>query len=57
MWFPCAFVVGTGRVPMGVDITPEEIYARLKAGELPKTSLPAGEDIERIPGAEIAEWL
>ncbi len=29
----------------GVDIRAADIYARLRAGELPKTSLPAGEDI------------
>ncbi len=29
----------------GVDIHPADIYARLRSGELPKTSLPAGEDI------------
>lgn len=35
-----------GEYADGVDITPADIYARLHAGELPKTSLPAGEDIE-----------
>lgn len=30
----------------GVDIYAKDIYARLQAGELPKTSLPVGEDIE-----------
>lgn len=44
-----------GEYADGVDITPEEIYARLKAGELPKTSLPAGEDIETILEQIIAE--
>lgn len=29
----------------GVDIHAEDIYARLRRGELPKTSLPTGEDI------------
>ena len=29
----------------GVDIHAADIYARLKRGELPKTSLPTGEDI------------
>lgn len=29
----------------GVDIQADDIYRRLRAGELPKTSLPAGEDI------------
>ena len=38
----------------GVDIRSADIYARLKRGELPKTSLPTGEDIaaafDRIAG-------
>ena len=29
----------------GVDITAADIYRRLRSGELPKTSLPVGEDI------------
>lgn len=37
-----------GEYADGVDITPADVYARLHAGELPKTSLPAGEDIERV---------
>ena len=37
-----------GEYADGVDITPADVYARLHAGELPKTSLPAGEDIEDI---------
>lgn len=32
----------------GVDIFPKDIYRRLHAGELPQTSLPLGEDIEKI---------
>lgn len=36
-----------GEYADGVDITPADVYDRLRAGELPKTSLPAGEDIER----------
>lgn len=35
-----------GEYSDGVDIHAADIYARLKAGELPKTSLPAGEDIQ-----------
>jgi len=31
----------------GVDITPADIYARLHAGELPQTSLPATEDLAK----------
>lgn len=37
-----------GEYADGVDITPADVYDRLRAGELPKTSLPAGEDIEDI---------
>lgn len=37
-----------GEYADGVDITPADVYTRLHAGELPKTSLPAGEDIEAI---------
>ena len=32
----------------GVDITAADIYRRLRSGELPKTSLPVGEDITAI---------
>ena len=32
----------------GVDITAADVYQRLRAGELPKTSLPTGEDIEAL---------
>ena len=35
-----------GEYADGIDITPSDIYARLRAGELPQTSLPAGEDME-----------
>ncbi len=35
-----------GEYSDGVDIHAADIYARLRAGELPKTSLPAGEDIQ-----------
>jgi len=31
----------------GVDIHPSDVYARLRAGELPQTSLPAGEAFEQ----------
>ncbi len=37
-----------GEYSDGVDIHAADIYARLKRGELPKTSLPAGEDIEAM---------
>ena len=32
----------------GVDISAADIYRRLRSGELPKTSLPTGEDIEAL---------
>lgn len=44
-----------GEYADGVDITPADVYARLHAGELPKTSLPAGEDIERVLRQVVAE--
>lgn len=37
-----------GEYADGVDIGPKDIYARLRAGELPKTSLPLGEDIGQV---------
>lgn len=39
----------------GVDITAADIYARLREGELPKTSLPAGEDIGKALQAVLDE--
>ena len=36
-----------GEYSDGVDIFAGDIYTRLRAGELPQTSLPAGEDIEK----------
>lgn len=36
-----------GEFDAGVTIRAEDIYARLKAGQLPKTSLPAGEKVVR----------
>lgn len=36
-----------GEYSDGVNITPADVYARLHAGEMPQTSLPAGEDFER----------
>ena len=32
----------------GVDITAADVYRRLRSGELPKTSLPVGEDVNAI---------
>lgn len=37
-----------GEYSDGVDIRGADIYARLRAGELPQTSLPVGEDIGRV---------
>ena len=37
-----------GEYRAGVDISPADIYRRLRSGELPKTSLPTGEDIEAL---------
>jgi DegV family protein with EDD domain len=37
-----------GEYADGVNIHSEDIYRRLRAGELPQTSLPAGEDVERV---------
>ena len=37
----------------GVDISAADIYRRLRSGELPKTSLPTGEDIEEIGRAHV----
>ena len=37
-----------GEYADGVDITGADVYTRLHAGELPKTSLPTGEDVERV---------
>lgn len=39
----------------GVDIRGADIYARLKAGELPQTSLPALEDVGRVLEELLAE--
>lgn len=32
----------------GVNIRNEDVYARLRAGEMPQTSLPTGEDLEKV---------
>lgn len=44
---PLRILCADGEYSDGVDITAQDIYARLRAGELPHTSLPRGEDIER----------
>ena len=44
---PLRILCADGEYSDGVDIFGEDIYARLRAGELPQTSLPSGEDIEK----------
>ena len=44
---PLRILCADGEYADGVDIFGEDVYARLRAGELPQTSLPSGEDIER----------
>ena len=44
---PLRILCADGEYSDGVDIFGGDIYARLKAGELPQTSLPSGEDIEK----------
>ena len=45
---PLRILCADGEYRDGVDITPDEVYGRLHSGELPKTSLPSGEDIGRV---------
>jgi len=44
---PLRILCADGEYSDGVDIHSADIYRRLKAGELPQTSLPSGEDIEK----------
>lgn len=44
---PLRILCADGEYADGVDIFGADIYARLRSGELPQTSLPSGEDIER----------
>ena len=44
---PLRILCADGEYSDGVDIFGEDIYARLRSGELPQTSLPSGEDIEK----------
>lgn len=44
---PLRILCADGEYFDGVDIFGEDVYARLRAGELPQTSLPSGEDIEK----------
>lgn len=45
---PLRILCADGEYLDGVNISGKDIYARLRAGELPQTSLPAGESIEQI---------
>lgn len=45
---PLRILCADGEYADGVDIHGADIYKRLQAGELPQTSLPAGETIEKI---------
>ena len=44
---PLRILCADGEYSDGVDIFGGDIYTRLRAGELPQTSLPSGEDIEK----------
>ena len=45
---PLRILCADGEYADGVDIHGEDIYRRLRAGELPQTSLPSGEEIVRV---------
>ena len=45
---PLRILCADGEYSDGMDIRGADIYKRLRAGELPQTSLPAGEDIEKV---------
>lgn len=45
---PLKILCPDGEFDAGVTIQTKDIYARLKAGQLPKTSLPSGERVERV---------
>lgn len=45
---PLRILCADGEYRDGVDITSNEVYSRLHSGELPKTSLPSGEDIGTV---------
>ena len=45
---PLRILCADGEYFDGMDIRGADIYKRLRAGELPQTSLPAGEDIEKV---------
>ena len=46
---PLKLVFSDGEYADGVDITPSEVYRRLPT-EIPKTTLPSGESVERACG-------
>lgn len=52
---PLRILCADGEYRDGVDIRAADIYARLRAGELPQTSLPAGQDITDALDAIAAE--
>ena len=52
---PLRILCADGEYRDGVDIRAADIYARLRAGELPQTSLPAGQDIAAALDAIAAE--
>ena len=52
---PLRILCADGEYADGVDICGADIYRRLKGGELPQTSLPAGQDIEDVLRRIIAE--
>ena len=45
---PLRILCADGEYSDGMDIRGADIYKRLRAGDLPQTSLPAGEDIEKV---------
>lgn len=45
---PLRILCADGEYADGVDIHGADIYRRLRAGELPQTSLPSGEEIVRV---------
>ena len=47
---PLRILCSDGEYADGVNIHNVDIYRRLQAGELPRTSLPAGEDIAAVFG-------
>lgn len=52
---PLRILCADGEYADGVNIRNYDIYRRLRAGELPQTSLPAGEEIERVLRQIVAE--